>query len=457
VLDRIVPGYYHRLDANGRVANSTCCANSATERAMMARLMLDSTAHWVRDNHVDSFRFDLMGHQPRAVMEALQARVDGVAGRHVPLLGEGWNFGEVADGARFVQASQRSLGGSGIATFSDRARDAVRGGGPGDSGAAMLEPNSWVANYPRPGDAKTEAAARAAADLVRAGLAGTLRDYRMVAADGTAKTLAQLDYKGQPAGYAAEPGEVVNYVENHDNQTLFDWLALKLPADTPSAERARVQVLAAATTAFSQGVAYVHAGLEILRSKSLDRNSYDSGDWFNRIDWSLTGNGFGHGLPPKNDNGRDWPLLAPRLADPRIGATPRDMRFARDAILDLLRIRASSSLFRLRTAGSVQTRLFFANTGPGQDPRVIVGLLDGTERPDGNFAAVQYFINVADASRTLALPGSRGEHWVLHPVHRAPDAADARAKQAHFDAATGAFTIPARTAVVFVLDEEYDR
>jgi pullulanase/glycogen debranching enzyme len=121
VLDRIVPGYYHRLDANGGVERSTCCANTATENAMMARLMIDSAETWVRGYGIDSFRFDLMGHQPRAAMQALQQRVDAAAGRHVELIGEGWNFGEVADGKRFEQASQLSLANSGIGTFSDRA------------------------------------------------------------------------------------------------------------------------------------------------------------------------------------------------------------------------------------------------------------------------------------------------------------------------------------------------
>jgi pullulanase len=452
VLDRIVPGYYHRLDADGAVTKSTCCANTATEHAMMARLMLDSAEHWVRHFHVDSFRFDLMGHQPRAAMQALQARVDAAAGRRVPLLGEGWNFGEVADGARFVQASQLSLADSGIATFSDRARDAVRGGGPADSGEAMLAANSYVGNYPKPGSAEVEAEVRRAADLVRVGLAGSLRDYEFVASDGAGKPLSAVDYKGAPGGYVAQPGEVVNYVENHDNQTLFDLLALKLPPDTPSHERARVQLLAAATTAFSQGVAYFHAGLEVLRSKSLDRNSYDSGDWFNRLDYTGADNGWARGLPPKNDNGRDWPLLAPRLADARIRATPDDVAFMRDAFLDLLRIRASSSLFRLRTADDVAARLTFPNSGREQDPRVLAGHLDGAGLADAGFAEVAYFINVADAPRTLVLPAQARKAFVLHPVHRAADAADARAAQATYAAATGAFTVPARTAVAFVVE-----
>src|SRR5690606_2636963 len=144
VLDRIVPGYYHRLDGAGDVTRSTCCENTATEHAMMARLMIDSAVLWVKHYGIDSFRFDLVGHQPPEAMERLQDAVDATAGRRIQLIGEGWNFGEVADGARFVQASQDSLAGSGIGTFSDRARDALRGGGPTDSGLALLREQGWL-------------------------------------------------------------------------------------------------------------------------------------------------------------------------------------------------------------------------------------------------------------------------------------------------------------------------
>jgi pullulanase len=144
VLDRIVPGYYQRLNAEGAVEMSTCCDNTATEHLMMAKLMIDSAVVWARDHHIDSMRFDLMGHQPRAAMEKLQAAVNQATGRHIHLIGEGWNFGEVANGARFVQASQGSLNGSGIATFSDRGRDAVRGGGCCDDAAATLQRQGWI-------------------------------------------------------------------------------------------------------------------------------------------------------------------------------------------------------------------------------------------------------------------------------------------------------------------------
>jgi pullulanase-type alpha-1,6-glucosidase len=447
VLDKIVPTYYYRLNANGANLNDSCCADTAAEHAMMGKLMIDSVKLWATQYRIDSFRFDLMAHQPRAAMQALQREVDAAIGGHVNLIGEGWNFGEVADGRRFVQASQRSLAGSGIGTFSDRARDAVRGGSAGDEGAALVERKGWInggAEGPR------EEAMRLA-DLVRVGLAGTLRDYEMQTRGGDTRPLAKIDYAGQPAGYAAEPGEVVNYVENHDNQTLFDNNALKLPRDLPPHERARVQVLAAAINLFSQGVAYFHAGLDTLRSKSLDRNSFDSGDWFNRLDWSYRSNHFGTGLPPAGDNERSWPQFQPLLAQARVAPRPQDIAWTRDAFRDLLAIRASTPLFRLRTAASVRERLRFLGTGPQQNPALIAAELDGRGLADARFDRLVYFLNATGTAQQFAWPDEAGAAWQLHPVHRRRGAADRRvAREARFDAAAGVFTLPARSAVVFV-------
>ncbi|RZA18568.1 MAG: DUF3372 domain-containing protein [Lysobacteraceae bacterium] len=455
VLDRIVPGYYQRLDANGAVEHSTCCDNTATEHRMMAKLMRDSVALWARQYRIDSFRFDLMGHQPRDAMLDVQRAANAAAGRNIPLLGEGWNFGEIAGNARFVQAAQGELDGTGIATFSDRARDALRGGGCCDSGADLIA-NQGLLNglHEAPNELAQGRATRDdllhAADLARAGLAGTLRGYRMQFADGRIAPLQELAYKGQPAGYASQPGEVVNYVENHDNPTLWDINALKLPAATSAAERARVQLLGAAFVAFSQGVAYFHAGMDLLRSKSLDRNSFDSGDWFNRLDWTYADNGFGAGLPPGQDNGKDWPLLKPVLANPANRPSPGDIAWMRDAFRDLLRIRSSTPLFRLAEAGEVQRRLRFYNTGPTQDPRVIVGHLDGAGMASA-YREVLYLLNVSPGTRVLTLPQESGKAYVLHPAQAAPDAADSRAKLARYAASHGRFTVPGRTAVVFVI------
>jgi len=447
VLDRIVPGYYQRLNLKGEIENSTCCFNTATENRMMAKLMIDSAELWTRHYHIDSFRFDLMGHQPRAAMEALQARVDKAAGRHINLIGEGWNFGEVANGARFVQASQLSLNGSGIGTFSDRGRDAVRGGGAGDSGQQMVAQQGFVNGLVY--DPNAGAGLRPvtdlmkASDLVKVGLAGSIRSYRMQTFTGETKELQAIVYGGdQPAGYASQPSEVVNYVENHDNQTLYDMNALKLPVSTTSADRARVQMLAAAINAFSQGVAYYHAGFEILRSKSMDRNSFESGDWFNRLDWSYQTNYFGSGLPPAADNGKDYALLQPLLANPALQPTPVDIAFARDTFRDLLRIRASSTLFRMRTAADIKQRLHFLNTGPAQIATVVAARLDGTGYEGARFKTVTYFINVDKVEQTVVAASEAGKAYRLHPVQAG--------SAARYDAVTGTFTIPARSAIVFV-------
>jgi pullulanase/glycogen debranching enzyme len=466
VLDRIVPGYYQRLDANGRVETSTCCANTATEHRMMAKLMIESVITWVTEYGISSFRFDLMGHQPRAVMEQLQRAVNRAAGHRVPLIGEGWNFGEVADGRRFVQASQRSLGGSGIATFSDRARDAIRGGSALDEGANQVRHQGWVNGLAYAPNAmrRTPAAARedsvalrAAADMVRVGLAGTLGDYVLHTVDDRRTPLRQIAYNGQPAGYAKQPGEVVNYVENHENSTLFDIDVLRLPAGTTIEDRARVQLLASALVLFSQGIAYVHAGQELLRSKSLDRNSFDSGDWFNSYDPTGARHGFGRGLPPQRDNGSVWEYMRAPLSDPALIPPAALVQWSRDAFADVLRIRAGTALFRLRSAAEVSRRLHFLNTGPAQIPTVVAAHLDGrghTGRalPAYGFADLVYAVNADTVAHEIPVPRLHGRSLTLHPVMRAATAADRRARESRWDADRGVLLVPARTAVVWVND-----
>jgi len=453
VLDRVVPGYYQRLDANGGIEHSTCCDNTATENLMMGKLLVDSVTQWAVQYHVDSFRFDLMGHQPRAVMEALQRRLKAATGREIPLIGEGWNFGEVADGARFVQASQLSLSGTGIGTFSDRARDAVRGGSSTDSSHLRAD-QGWInGQFYDPngfGHASRDDLATAA-DMIRVGLAGSLRDMTLTTWRGQSLPFDRIPYGNQPAGYTSQPGEAVNYVENHDNQTLFDNDVLKLPLATSGADRARVQILGAAIVAFSQGVAYFHAGVDLLRSKSFDKNSFDSGDWFNRIDWTGRDNGFGAGLPPRQDNGALWDVERPLLADASLKPTPGDIAWTRDAFRDLLRIRASTPLFHLASADEVRRRISFPASGPSQEPAVVAELIDGRGLAGAKFGAVLVILNADRQPHALDLPELKGRRWRLHPVHLAAHAADTRiAKDAAVDDASGRFTVPARAAVVFV-------
>jgi pullulanase len=454
VLDRVVPGYYHRYDDVGGIERSTCCDNTATENLMMGKLMIDSTIVWARDYKVSSFRFDLMGHQPRAVMQDLKVKVKTAAGRDVQLLGEGWNFGEVESGRRFVQATLYSLNGSGIGAFNPWVRDAVRGGGPFTNGEGLVSEQGWInglwfdKNEKAPGwVSKNDLMWRG--DLIKSALAGAIRSFEITTHWDARVRLENLD----GSGYASQPSEVVNYVENHDNQTLFDNNVFKLPQGTSKADRARVQMLGAAIVAFSQGTPYFHAGIDTLRSKSLDRNSYDAGDWFNRLDWSYADNFFGTGLPRQSDNADNWGVMRPFLQNAAaIKPAPGDIAWTRDVFRDLLKIRASTPLLRLKTADDIKQRLSFLNTGSAQVPTVLVGHLDGKGYPGANFKELVYLINADKVAQSVTVGALAGKAYVLHPVHSAPGAADARAASATFAPSSGSFSVPARTAVAFVLN-----
>ncbi|MEU7425372.1 pullulanase-type alpha-1,6-glucosidase [Streptomyces sp. NPDC040750] len=448
VLDRIVPGYYQRLLADGSVADSTCCADTAPENAMMGKLVVDSIVTWAKQYKVDGFRFDLMGHHPKAnilavrkALDALTLKKDGVDGKKIILYGEGWNFGEVANDARFVQATQANMAGTGIATFSDRARDAVRGGSPFDADPGVqgfasglyTDPNASTANGTT---AEQKARLLHYQDLIKVGLTGNLARYRFTDTDGRQVTGAQVDYNGSPAGYADAPGDALAYVDAHDNESLFDALAYKLPKGTSASDRARMQVLAMATAALSQGPALSQAGTDLLRSKSLDRNSFDSGDWFNAIHWNCAdGNGFGRGLPPAADNQAKWDYARPLLTTLKVGCP--QITGASAAYRDLLRIRTTEKSFSLGTAGRVQDRLSFPVSGKDETPGVITMRL-------GELVVV---FNATPQRQEQTIGALAGTRYRLHPAQAG--GADPVVKTARYAAGPGTFTVPARTVAVF--------
>jgi pullulanase-type alpha-1,6-glucosidase len=448
VLDRIVPGYYQRLLADGSVANSTCCANTATENAMMGKLVVDSIVTWAKEYKVDGFRFDLMGHHPKAnilavrkALDALTVEKDGVDGKKIILYGEGWNFGEVADDARFVQATQQNMAGTGIATFSDRARDAVRGGGPFDEDPGVqgfasglyTDPNSSKNNGT---PAEQKARLLHYQDLIKVGLSGNLKAFTFTDTDGKEVKGSEVDYNGRPAGYADAPGDALAYADAHDNESLFDALAFKLPQGTSAADRARMQVLAMATATLSQGPSLSQAGTDLLRSKSLDRNSYDSGDWFNAIHWNCAdGNGFGQGLPMAADNAAKWPYAKTLLSTVQVGC--EQIEGASAAYRDLLRIRTAESVFSLGTADQVQSKLSFPLSGKDETPGVVTMRL-------GDLVVV---LNATPDTQRQRIDSLAGHGYRLHPAQAS--GADPIVKSASYAGESGTFAVPGRTVAVF--------
>ena len=459
VLDRVVPGYYYRLNADGQVETSSCCCNTATEHAMMEKLMLDTLRQWATAYKVDGFRFDLMGHhllsnmsRVRRMLDALTLEQDGVDGQKIYVYGEGWDFGEVAHNGRGKNASQGNLAGLGIGSFNDRLRDGMRGGRPfgglqdqGFISGLFYTPNAVDQGPPE----HQRARLLHDADWIRIGLTGNLRDCTLVDADGREVKGAELDFNGSPTGYTASPRECINYISAHDNETLFDALQLKLPAAMPLADRLRLHRLGLSLVLLGQGIPFFHAGDDLLRSKSLDRNSYNSGDWFNRLDFTYTSNNWGVGLPPSRDNAEQWPVMKPLLADAALRPGRADILATAAHFREMLRVRKSSRLFRLETAEDVRAALTFQNTGPTQIPGLIALTLSGPAGLGRPWQRIAVIFNATPAEQTCADPAWAGQAWTLHPVLAA--SADPVVRLARCAQADGAFIVPAYTAAVFVV------
>jgi len=428
VLDKLVPGYYHRLsEDSGEMESSTCCENTATEHKMMAKLMNEALVSFAGQFGFDAFRFDLMGHIPRAaILEAREAvrAVDP----DTYFYGEGWNFGEVVDDRRFEQASQLNMGGTGVGTYSDRQRDAVR------SGALFVADGSLDDQ-----------------DVARIGLAGNIKSHEFVTANDHRVRAEDYIWNGQPAGYAEHPADTINYVSKHDNETLWDKLQYNLPADWSADQRVRVHNQALAMPLLSQGIPFVHLGCDMLRSKSMDRNSYDSGDWFNRVDFTFQSNNWNLGLPRAGDNEDNWPVIGEISANPNIPVNAGQIEFASQVFREFLQIRKSSRLFRLTDGEQVRERVKFHNVGSAQVQGLIVMSLDdgqGLPDLDPERDALVVVINATESDQSYFIEGAEG--FELHPVQRG--SVDPALAQAGFE--EGHFTVPSRTTAVFVKPQQ---
>jgi pullulanase len=466
VLDKIVPGYYHRQNAvTGDIERSTCCENTATEHVMMEKLMIDSVTTWVTQYKIAGFRFDLMGHHMKSNMEKVRDALEAIDPK-IYVYGEGWDFGEVVAGVRGENATQANLAGTGIGTFSDRLRDGVRGGGPFDNGNDLRKNQGFVSGmFYDPNELNTDTAEVQKGklldqtDLISLGLAANLRDFVLTNKGDINVVGADINYNGYEAGYAADPQEIITYVEAHDNQTLFDNNQYKIPTGRSMDDRVRVHNLALSIDILAQGIPFLQMGQDILRSKSMARDSYDYGDWFNKVDFSYPDNAnatnnWNVGLPPKEKDEAAYPVIQDVIADGTIDPRADHMRAAHAHVREMLRIRRESPLFRLRTGDDVKTRVDFHNVGPDQKPGLIVmtitdGACAGADL-DPLKDNVAVLINAADEEQTFAIAGTalEGTQWLLHDVIAQGQNPDRSEMQ--FDLVSGTFTVPARSTAVFV-------
>nr|WP_240473960.1 pullulanase-type alpha-1,6-glucosidase [Salinivibrio socompensis] len=461
VLDKVVPWYYQRLNpVTGDVEQSTCCSNTAPEHRMFAKLIDDSIATWVKDYKIDAFRWDLMGHHPLAqIKHTLDVARD--INPDVYFYGEGWNFGEVANDRQFVQATQANLAGTGIGSFSDRLRDAVRGGGPFDGGEYLRKNQGfgngqWVApNDLQQQNSGERASALHNADLVRLGMAGNLKDFQLQIANGDVVRGDEVDYNGQPAGYAQDAWEVQNYVSKHDNQTLWDNNQYKFPYAMPLATRVRAQAVSFSTALLGQGVPFIHMGSELLRSKSMQRDSYDSGDWYNRVDFTQQTTQWDQGLPREDKDGYNWPIIETVIANHNSEAkpTPQAISDMDSYFNELVALRASSGLFRLGQGSVINQRVSFHNTGASQIPGLIVMQLDNSgslydstidAARDGIIVAINASSQVISDFTNIDATG-----YQLHSLQADAGNGSIAYNQQGAHVTTGKLTIPAWSVAVF--------
>ena len=464
ILDKVVPGYYNRLDRDGNLETGSCCADTATEHLMMGKLQQDAILWNARKYKIDGFRFDIMSftfvqnlQQIQRALAQLTLEDDGVDGSGIYIYGEGFTFGETANNALGVNASQLNLYGNGIGTFNDRVRDGVRGGGPFDdprvqgfATGLLTDSSSYTQQSSSRANQLSTLLHRS--DWIRVGLTGNLRDYRFVDFTGTTVTGAQVDYQGQPTGYAASPVEAVNYVSVHDNQDLFDAVQLKTAGSDSVGMRARRQVLAMSVVTLGQGIPFFMAGDDLLRSKDMDQNSYDSGDWFNKIDWTGRGNNWGIGLPINSQNGSQWSFEQPLLANPALQPSAVQIQQTSEVFQEFLKIRESSGLFRMGTFDEVQANLGFLNTGASQIPGLIVMTLDANGGDYGRYQRVLVVFNATTTQQSFSAMELAGLKLGLHPVQRR--SSDPIVRTAAFDEKTGTAVVPALTTAVFVSDDE---
>ena len=315
-FQRTYPDYYYRVGSNG----SGCGNETASERPMMRQFMIESVKYWIREYHIDGFRFDLMGCHDIETMNLIRQAVDQIDPT-IFIYGEGWSAGQCAlpNDELGMKANVKRM--PRIAAFSDDLRDALRGPFSDDTKAG------WLAD-PIANNGLTES--------LKAGICGMIAhpqvDYSLV------------NYSTEP--YALEPTQMISYVSCHDDMCLTD--RLRASTDTDEESIARLDLLAQTAVMTSQGVPFMLSGEELLRTKQGVHNSFESPDSINQLDWT---------------------------------PTERHQQ-ALDYYRGLINMRRQHPAFRLGSADLVRSHLEFLKTKPGVVAYRLKGSAGGDEWRD---------------------------------------------------------------------------
>ena len=327
----IVPGYFFRTDSSGSLTNGSGCGNDvADERSMVSKFVTDSFKYWATEYHMDGFRIDQLGQM--TINTINQVRKDLTAiDPTILIFGEGW-YGQSSLSSSNAATQENIQKVPGVGAFNDQIRDGVKG-----SVFNLTETGFISGSFGRASD-------------VQSGIVGQTAYDNTLTNNWT----------------TLNPGQSINYVESHDNQTVFDKLGSSV-FKTPAPTLVKMDQMAAAIVYLSQGVPFIQAGQEFLRSKNGNGNSYNSGDDVNSLKWKT--------LPTNiSTNNYYKGLLALRNAHPA---------------------------FRMSTAAAIKSNLAFLPTLRGQ----IAFSLDGTKSGD-SWATIVVAFNAATKAQVIALPTS---------------------------------------------------
>lgn len=315
-FNQLVPGYYYRHSKDGKFSNASACGNeTASERPMMQKFILESMKYWVKEYHIDGFRIDLMGIHDIQTINMVSRELHKIK-PDILLYGEGWTAGPspLPDSLRALKANAAKL--DRVAVFSDDIRDGIKG--------SVFEHN----------EKGFVSGGRGTEESVKLGIVASCRHPQV--------NPARVNYSKK--FYAAHPHQVITYSECHDNHVLWDKLAISAPEATET-ERKAMHKLALSIVLTSQGISFLHAGAEFLRSKQGVENSFESPDSINAIDW---------GLKTKNKDVFEY-------------------------VKTLIKMRKEHPAFRMKSTTDIAASIRFYKSLPDN---VIVYTLDGTKVGD---------------------------------------------------------------------------
>jgi len=336
-FQQLIPDYFYRFNDDGSLSNASGCGNEiASDRPMVRKYIRESVEYWAREYHIDGFRFDLMGIHDIPTMNGVSQALHAIDST-ILIYGEGWTAGDspLPDSLRAVKAHTPQL--IDIAAFSDDIRDGLKGS------VFVHDEKGFISG------------AKDRNMSIRFGVVGSTRhpgiDY------------AKVNYSDKP--WAKEPANCINYVSCHDNHTLYDRLLMSAPTES-LAQHARMQRLALAVVLTSQGIPFLHAGSEMLRTKNKDENSYKSGDGVNAIRW-----------------GRK-----------------RSQALTYDYVRQLIAMRKAHPAFRLGSTELISKHLTFLDTG--DDSQLVAYRI--TDAPGDEWDDLIVVLNGKKATATIDLP-----------------------------------------------------